>query len=110
MTGLERYVPDLIGECVVFPAVLDAASQIKIPKAMRQFAGLSLMYCCSEACVAALRGTSQLDGASNYICSSTIAGEGKDQVDRDKGFDQLKTKLAVDGDLAHCDQRRRVAI
>ena len=79
---------------------------------MQQFAGLSLMYCCSEACVAALRGTSQLYGAYNYICSSTIAGEGKDQADRDNGFDQLKIKLAVDGghDLAHCDHRRRVAI
>ena len=83
-----------------------------IPKAMQQFAGLSLMYCCSEVCVAALRGTRQLDGASNYICSSTIAGEVKDQVDRDNGFDQLKIKLAVDvgHDLAHCDHRRRVAI
>ena len=55
----------------------------------------------------------QSDGAPNYICSSTliyawlnpnqqfqffsIAGEGKDQVDRDNGSEQRKIKLAVDG-------------
>ena len=53
ITRMERDAPDVIGECVVCPAVLDAASQIQIPKAM---------YCCSEPCVAALRGARRVEG------------------------------------------------
>jgi hypothetical protein len=64
----------------------------------------------------------QSDGASNYLCTSSmiysllnphqqfqifsIAGEGKDQVDRDNGSEQskLKAHVAAGNDLTHARQ------